>query len=222
MTDGQTLAERFEGERTRLLAVGYRMLGSLSGAEDAVQEVWLRLDRAEPSEIENLSGWLTVVMSRICLDMIRSREARPDEPVGVRLPDPLVSRMDQPDPEYHVMVSDALGLALQVARQGDFHGLLETLDPECVLRADAGPLTPKLSQIVRGADDVARQAVRFSSRAQVVEHVLVNGAAGILVAQGARLMSLIAFTVAEGRVVAMDILADRERLQGLRWGSSGL
>ncbi len=145
MTDDQELAERFESERTRLRAVAYRMLGSLSVAEDAVQEAWIRLSRADPADIDNLPGWLTVVVSRICLDMIRSRDARREEPVGVRLPDPIVTRGDRPDPEP----------------------------------------------------------------------VLVNGAAGVVVTQGGRVLSLTAFTIVDGRVVAMDILADRDRLEGL-------
>lgn len=101
---------------------------------------------------------------------------------------------------------------LAAARAGDFQGLLTVLDPDCVLRADAGPLMPNLSQTVRGADEVAGQAIRFSSRAQLAEHVLVNGAAGVIVTQGGRVLSLTGFTIVNGRITAMDILADRERL----------
>lgn len=287
MSDGHALAERFESERPRLRALAYRMLGFLSAADDAVQEAWLRLDRTDSAEIDNLPGWLTVVVSRICLDMIRSRDARPEEPVGMRLPDPIVTRVDRADPEQKALLADAVGLALQVvlrelrprerlafvlhdmfdvpfdqiapvvgssspaarqlasrarrrvrdaevqpdpelprqrdvvdafleaARAGDFQGLLTVLDPECVLRADAGPLKPDLSQTVRGSDEVAGQAIRFSSRAQRAEHVLVNGAAGVLVTQGGRVLSLTAFTIVDGRIVAMDILADPARLKGL-------
>lgn len=287
MSADQALADRFESERPRLRALAYRMLGLLSAADDAVQEAWLRLSRTDSAEIDNLAGWLTVVVSRICLDMIRSRDARPEEPVGVRLPDPIVTRVDRPDPEDQALLADAVGLALQVviqelrpperlafvlhdmfdvpfdqiasivgsstpaarqlasrarrrvrdaavepdrdlprqrevvdaflaaARAGDFQGLLTVLDPECVLRADAGPVRHELSQTVRGGDEVAGQAIRFSSRAQTAEHVLVNGAAGVLVTQGGRALSLTAFTIVDGRIVAMDILADPERLEGV-------
>jgi RNA polymerase sigma factor (sigma-70 family) len=259
------------------------MLGVLSAADDAVQETWLRLSQADSAEIDDLGAWLTVVTSRICLDMIRSRDARAEEPAGMQLPDPIVTRGDTPDPEHQVLVTDAVGLALQVvvrelrprerlafvlhdmfdvpfdqvasilnssnqaarqlasrarrrvrdarvepdpelprqrevveaflaaARAGEFEGLLRVLDPECVLRADAGAL----SQTVRGGDEVAGQAVRFSYPAQVEEHVIVNGAAGVLVSHGGRVRSLTAFTVVDGRIVALDILADPERLDEL-------
>lgn len=117
MTDAPALARQFESERPRLRAVAYRMLSSLSAAEDAVQEAWIRLSRISSDEIDNLPGWLTVVVSRICLDMIRSRDARREESVGVRLPDPIVTRADQPDPEHQVVLSDEVGLALQVVLQ---------------------------------------------------------------------------------------------------------
>lgn len=165
MSDGGALAERFESERSRLRAVAYRMLGSSSAADHAVQEAWLRLDRTDATEIDNLAGWLTVVVSRICLDMIRVRDARVE-------PDPLPRQRE---------VVDAF---LAAARAGDFQELLTVLDPECVLRADAGSRMADLAQTVRGADDVAGRAIRFSSSAQEEEHVLVNGAAGVLVGQG--------------------------------------
>ena len=259
------------------------MLGALSAADDAVQETWLRLSRADSAAIDDLGAWLTVVTSRICLDMIRARDARAEDPAGMQLPDPIVTHGDTPNPEHQVLIADAVGLALQVvvrelrprerlafvlhdlfdvpfdqiasildssnqaarqlasrarrrvrgarvepdpelprqrevveaflaaARAGEFEGLLRVLDPECVLRADAGTL----SQTVRGGDEVAGQAVRFSSPAQVEEHVLVNGAAGVLVSHGGRVRSLTAFTVVDGRIVALDILADPERLDEL-------
>lgn len=282
MADSGQLAARFENERGRLRAVAYRLLGSVSSAEDAVQEAWIRLSKSDASEIENLPGWLTVAVSRICLDGVRAARARREELVGVRLPDPIVSSYET---DRALWTSEAVGLALQVvvselrpnervafvlhdlfdvpfksvatvlgasepavrqmasrarrrvrdtrvepdaslpdqrevvnaflqaAREGDMEGLLGVLHPDCVLRADAGPNMPGLSQIVRGGDEVAGQAIRFSSPSHTVQHVLVNGAAGILVGPDDRVFSLTAFTIVGGRVVAMDILADPDRLQ---------
>src|SRR4051794_33984024 len=115
------LAERFEDHRTHLRAVAYRMLGSLSEADDAVQEAWLRLSRSDTDQIENLDGWLTTVVARVSLNMLRSRRTRREEPLGVRIPDPIVDRADGTDPEHEALLADAVGLALLV--------VLETLTP---------------------------------------------------------------------------------------------
>jgi RNA polymerase sigma factor (sigma-70 family) len=119
------LAQRFEEHRTHLRAVAYRMLGSISEADDAVQEAWLRLSRSETSDIQNLGGWLTTVVTRVCLNMLRSRSSRREkplgEPPGARLPDPIISNADGIDPEHEVLVADSVGLALLV--------VLETLTP---------------------------------------------------------------------------------------------
>jgi RNA polymerase sigma factor (sigma-70 family) len=115
------LAERFESNRAHLRAVAYRMLGSLSEADDAVQESWLRLSRSDMSGVENLGGWLTTVVARVCLDILRSRESRREEPVGVHVPDPIVSREGGIDPEYEALLADSVGLALLV--------VLDTLNP---------------------------------------------------------------------------------------------
>ncbi|MEU7553025.1 RNA polymerase sigma factor SigJ [Streptomyces sp. NPDC044571] len=106
--------DRFEQERTRLRAVAYRMLGSLGEAEDAVQEAWLRLERTDAAEIENLPGWLTTVVARICLNMLRSRETRREEPLELRIPDPVVTPEDVIDPEAEALLADSVGLALMV------------------------------------------------------------------------------------------------------------
>jgi RNA polymerase sigma-70 factor (ECF subfamily) len=113
------LAQRFEENRARLRAVAYRMLGSVSEADDAVQETWLRLGRSDTGGIENLGGWLTTVVARVCLNMLRSRRARrgeslDDTRVGVRVPDPIVSRADGLDPEHEALLADSVGLALFV------------------------------------------------------------------------------------------------------------
>jgi RNA polymerase sigma-70 factor (ECF subfamily) len=121
MDDRDWLAERFEEHRSRLRGVAYRMLGSVSEADDAVQEAWLRLSRSDADEIENLGGWLTTVVGRVCLNMLRSRDARREQPLGVHVPEPIVDRADGTDPEHEALVADSVGLALLV--------VLETLSP---------------------------------------------------------------------------------------------
>src|SRR4028118_2330454 len=120
MDDHDLLAERFEGHRARLRAVGYRMLGSTGEADDAVQEAWLRLGRSGAGGIESRGGWLTTVVARVCLNMLRSRRSRSEEalegPLGERLdarvPDPIVGRADGADPEHEALLADGVGLAL--------------------------------------------------------------------------------------------------------------
>src|SRR5438093_6216729 len=121
MNERDWLAERFEEHRTHLRAVAYRMVGSLSEADDAVQEAWLRLGRTDASEVENLGGWLTTVVARVSLNMLRSRRVRREEPLGVHLPEPIVDRADGTDPEHEALLADSVGLALLV--------VLETLAP---------------------------------------------------------------------------------------------
>ncbi|MFD7609297.1 RNA polymerase sigma factor SigJ [Streptomyces sp. NPDC059828] len=115
------LAERFEADRSHLRSVAYRMLGSLAEADDAVQETWLRLSRSDTSEVANLGGWLTTVVGRICLDMVRSRTSRREDPLDVYLPDPIVSSISGTDPEQEAMITDSVGLAMLV--------VLDTLPP---------------------------------------------------------------------------------------------
>jgi RNA polymerase sigma factor (sigma-70 family) len=121
MNQNEWLAERFEAHRSHLRAVAYRMLGSLSEADDAVQEAWLRLSRSDPSRVANLGGWLTTVVARVSLDMLRSRKSRCEEPLDVHVPDPIVSRADAIDPAHEALLADSVGLALLV--------VLETLGP---------------------------------------------------------------------------------------------
>ena len=129
MDEREWLAERFEEHRTRLRAVAYRMLGSLSEADDAVQEAWLRLSRTDAGAVENLGGWLTTVVARVSLNMLRSRDTRREEPLDVRLPDPIVDRADGTDPEHEALLADSVGLALLV--------VLETLSPGRAARVRA-------------------------------------------------------------------------------------
>jgi RNA polymerase sigma factor (sigma-70 family) len=112
--DGNLLAQRFEEHRSHLRAVAYRMLGSLSEADDAVQEAWVRLSRSDAAAIENLGGWLTTVVSRICLNVLRSRRTHPQQSLDVHVPDPIVSRGDAVDPEHQALLADSVGLALLV------------------------------------------------------------------------------------------------------------
>jgi RNA polymerase sigma factor (sigma-70 family) len=121
MDEHDWLAERFEADRADLQSVAYRMLGSLSEAEDAVQEAWLRLSRSDTHEVENLSAWLTTVVGRVCLDMLRARRSRREEPVSTYVPDPIVTRPDELGPEDDAVMADSIGLALLV--------ILETLEP---------------------------------------------------------------------------------------------
>jgi RNA polymerase sigma factor (sigma-70 family) len=122
MSERDLLADRFEANRTHIRAVAYRMLGSVSEADDAVQEAWLRLSgRADTDELDNLRAWLTTVVARVCLDMLRSRKSRREDPLDTHLPEPVVSRADGMNPEHEALLADSVGLALLV--------VLETLTP---------------------------------------------------------------------------------------------
>jgi RNA polymerase sigma-70 factor (ECF subfamily) len=287
--ENDVLAQRFEQQRGQLRAVAYRMLGSLSEADDAVQEAWLRLSRTDTSDVANLAGWLTTVVGRICLDMLRSRRSRREESldVTVHVPDPVISWGDEVDPEHEAVLADSVGLALLVvletlspaerlafvlhdlfavpfeqiativgrspdatkmlasrarrrvrdggrepdgdparrrevvdaflaaARDGDFDGLLAVLDPDVTLRADVGADATGLSSLVRGAADVAGRALMFSRFAQFGRRALVNGAPGVVNVVDGKVQAVLAFTVAGGRIVAIDVLADAARLARL-------
>src|SRR5688500_1567865 len=121
MEEPEWLAERFEESRTHLRAVAYRMLGSLSEADDAVQEAWLRLSRADTSGVENLGGWLTTIVARVCLNLLQARKSRREAPLEAHVPDPIMSLSDEGDPEQEALLADSVGLALLV--------VLDTLAP---------------------------------------------------------------------------------------------
>ena len=285
MSDDDWLAARFEEHRPHLRAAAYRMLGSVSEADDAVQEAWLRLSRSDASAIDNLGGWLTTVVARVCLNELRSR--RRVEPLGVHVPDPIVSREDGVDPEHEALLADSVGLALLVvletlgpaerlafvlhdmfgvpfdeiapivdrspaaarqlasrarrrvrgaptepdaslpaqrevvdaffaaARDGDFDALVAVLDPDVVLRSDGGDARPGTTVEVHGAHAVASRAMLYAKLAPYVRPALINGAAGVVVTPRGRPFSVMGFTVAGGRIVAIDALADPERLAQL-------
>ncbi len=159
MDERDWLAERFEEHRTRLRAVAYRMLGSLSEADDAVQEAWLRLSRADASGVENLGAWLTTVVGRVSLNMLRSRRSRREEPIGAHVPEPIVDRADGTDPEHQALLADSVGLALLV--------VLETLSPAerlaFVLHDMFAVPFDEIAPIVGRSPDAARQ---LASRAR--------------------------------------------------------
>src|SRR5437763_14226478 len=123
MDDHEWLAEQFEQHRPHLRSVAYRMLGSLNETDDAVQEAWLRLSRTDADAVQNLGGWLTTVVGRVCLDMLRSRRSRGETPLDEQphMPDPIISREDGVDPEHEALLADSVGLALLV--------VLESLEP---------------------------------------------------------------------------------------------
>jgi len=297
-------AADFEEHRAHLRSVAYRMLGSLNEAEDAVQESWLRLSRADTGDVRDMRAWLTTVVSRVCLDMLRSRASRREDSLDVHLPDPIVTRVDD-DPAEHALLADSVGIALLVvldtlspaerlafvlhdvfavpfeqigpildrspgaakqlasrarqrlraapapagadaadsaaatvgtgpagagdlgrqwtivnaflaaSREGDFEGLLAILDPDIVLRADAGegPFGP--SVLVRGAREAIAHAQRFAPLGRFARPVLVNGAPGFLVARDGEALALLAVTVHDDRITEIDVLADPVRLREL-------
>jgi RNA polymerase sigma factor (sigma-70 family) len=159
MDEREWLAERFEEHRPRLRAVAYRMLGSLSEADDAVQEAWLRLSRSDSGDIDNLGGWLTTVVGRVSLNMLRSRRVRREEPLDVRVPEPIVDRADGTSPEHEALLADSVGLALLV--------VLEELTPAerlaFVLHDMFAVPFDEIAAIVDRSPDAARQ---LASRAR--------------------------------------------------------
>jgi RNA polymerase sigma-70 factor (ECF subfamily) len=294
MDDVQWLADRFEEHRVRLRAVAYRMLGSVSEAEDAVQDTWLRLSRTGSGEVENLGGWLTTVLARTCLNALRARNRRGEEPIGVHVPDPLISSGGELQPEDEAVLADSVGLALLVvldtlspaerlafvlhdmfelpfeeiapmvgrtpvaARQlasrarrrvkgadvpapdpdlgrqravvdaffaatrgGDFDALVALLDPDVVLRSDAGVKHAAAALEVHGAVEVARQALSGLAsglRIAEVRPTLLNGAAGVIVLIQGRPFTVMGFTVANDKVAAINAIADPDRVRTLTAG----
>jgi RNA polymerase sigma-70 factor (ECF subfamily) len=276
--------ERFEHHRPHLRAVAYRMLGSVSEADDAVQEAWLRIRDRDPEAVENLRAWLTTVVGRVCLNMLRSRRARREE-LSVHVPDPIVGAQDD-DLEHEALLAESVGLALLVvldsltpaerlafvlhdvfgvpfadiaraldrsepaaqqlasrarrrvrdspepdpdlaqqrrvvdaffaaSRDGDFDALLDVLAPDVELRIDGGTLRADASRALHGADAVAAHTATYSKLYPFVRPALVNGTAGAVVAPRGRVVSVMAFTVTDGRISRIDALVDPERLARL-------
>ncbi|HEX9343781.1 MAG TPA: sigma-70 family RNA polymerase sigma factor [Actinomycetota bacterium] len=293
MNQHDWLAERFEADRGHLRAVAYRMLGSLAEADDAVQEAWLRLSRADTSDVQNLSGWLTTVVARVCLNLLRARRARREEPIDVdgqrSVPELAAGRASGADPEQEALLADSVGLALLVvldtlspaerlafvlhdlfavpfdeiapilersptaarqlasrarrrvhghdpealpdadlhrqrevvdaflaaSRHGDFEALLAVLDPDVVLRADRSAAHTATATEIRGAAAVAKGALAFQGRSRFAQLALVHGAVGVVVAPRGRLFVVLGLTVRRGRITAIDVIADPERLRQL-------
>ncbi|MGH2444703.1 MAG: sigma-70 family RNA polymerase sigma factor [Candidatus Limnocylindria bacterium] len=286
MNQESPLTDRFEAHREHLRRVAYRMLGSPSEADDALQEAWIRVNRADPDDVENARGWLTTVVARVCLNMLRSRTRRREESLEGALPDPVVSPATELQPEDEALLADSVGLALFVvldtlspaerlafvlhdtfglpfdeiapmvgrsseaarqlasrarrrvrsadvqapdadmsaqrrvvdaffraAREGDFAGLLRVLDPDAVLRSDFGARRQLVPPVVRGAEGVAQNA-RPVPGAELIP-ALVNGAAGVVVVVKGRPFALMGFTVRDDRIVAIDAIADPERVERL-------
>jgi RNA polymerase sigma factor (sigma-70 family) len=291
MGENDLLAEEFQRNRNRLRVVAYRMLGSISDADDAVQEAWLRLSRSDSEAIANLPGWLTSVVARVALDMLKARRARHEDYVGSWLPEPVVVDAGETMPEDEALLADSVGLALLVvleslapaerlafvlhdmfavpfdeiativgttpgaarqlasrarrrvrgaalaedadptqqrelvdaflaaSREGNFAALVAVLDPDVVFRVDAGGHGPGARDPITGAEAVARQILaRGRPFARFAQPVLVNGRAGVVVGPGGTPMAVVGFTTARGRIVAIDLITDREKLRHLPLG----
>jgi RNA polymerase sigma factor (sigma-70 family) len=195
MDENDFLAEQFEMNRTHLRAVAYRMLGSISAADDAVQEAWVRLSRTDTSGVENLAGWLTTVVGRVCLDILRSRRSRREEPLGARFPDPIVGRQSGTDPEHEALLSDSVGLALLV--------VLETLTPAerlaFVLHDMFAVPFDEIAPIVGRSPDATRQLASRARRR-------VRGAATVPDADLARQREVVDAFLAAARGGDLDAL----------------
>ncbi|WP_163543923.1 sigma-70 family RNA polymerase sigma factor [Occultella kanbiaonis] len=289
MDGGDDLTGLFERERPRLRAVAYRMLGSLAEADDALQDAWLRAERAGLAGVENPAGWLTTVVVRTCLNRLRARTNRREDGLddAVLVPDPLLGPAAGADPEQEAVLADSVGLALMVvletlppaerlafvlhdmfavpfdeiapmlerspaatrqlasrgrrrvadsatepdpdvraqravvdaffaaSRDGDLDALVAVLHPDVVLRSDGGRSRPQMSMTLHGPAAVSRQAFTASRLSPFVRPILVNGAAGVVVAPHGTPQFVMAFTVRDGLVVAIDVLADPRRLADL-------
>lgn len=283
MDEHEWLARRFEQNRPHLRAVAYRMLGSLAEADDAVQETWLRLSRADRDDVDNLGGWLTTVVGRVCLDMLRARRSRREESFDTYAPDRALST-DDTNPEDEALLADSVGAAMIVvlqalppaervtfvlhdmfsvpfdeiativgrspaaarqlasrarrrvqgagvspeadlvrkravvdaflaaSRSGNFEALLEVLDPDVVVRADAAAVAMGAAGEVRGAQDVAET---FAGRARAAQRALIDGSPGLVWLQGGRPRVVFAFVISDGAVHEIQMVADPERIEAL-------
>jgi RNA polymerase sigma factor (sigma-70 family) len=285
------MADRFEEHRPRLRAVAYRMLGSLAEADDAVQDSWLRLSKTGAEEIDNLGAWLTTVVARVSLNMLRARNTRREEGFGVHIPDPVISHAGGLQPEEEALLADSVGLAMLVvletlspaerlafvlhdtfglpfeeiapmvdrtpaatrqlasrarrrvrgagipqpepdldrqrevvdaffraARGGDFDALVSVLHPDVVLRSDFGAKKHERSKVFHGAEAVARQSILGAIPGSSLHPALVNGAAGAVISVKGRPFAVMGFTVVDGWIVAIDAIADPERVRRIAAG----
>jgi RNA polymerase sigma factor (sigma-70 family) len=291
--NADAIATQFEEDRPRLRAVAYRMLGSATDADDAVQEAWLRLGRSDADEIGNLTGWLTTVVARVALDMLKARNRRREHYMGSWLPEPVVTGDGvEGDPAREAELADAVGLALLVvletlapkerlafvlhdmfavpfdeigaildstpdaarqmasrarrrvsaapevdadlsrqrelvdaflaaAREGDFEALIAVLHPDFVFHHDVGGAGPRARDAVAGAEAVARVALEHGRPfAGLARPATVNGAAGVVISAGDRLIGVCGITVSGDRIAEIDLVTDPEKLRRLRAGGS--
>jgi RNA polymerase sigma factor (sigma-70 family) len=288
MNQTDSLAAQFENNRSHLRAVAYRMLGSLTEADDAVQETWLKLNRSDAGGIDNLGGWLTTVVARVCLDMLRSRNSRREDPLEehVDAPPPAVKSRAL-DPEQETLLAESVGLALLVVldtlapaerisfvlhdlfavsfdeianivgrspaavrqlasrarrriqgadtasgtdlagqrkvvdaflaalRAGDFQALVAVLDPNVVITADAAAQPVEAKREIRGAENWAKGAIAAAGGARAAQPALIDGAVGLVIAPKVRLFRALRFTLAEGKIAAVEVIGDPERLRRL-------
>jgi RNA polymerase sigma factor (sigma-70 family) len=287
-TSSEWLADRFQEQRPHLRSVAYRMLGSLSEAEDAVQDTWLRVSRAGVSGVENLGGWLTTIVARVCLNMLRARNLRREESLDGHVPDPLVSPDPALQPEEEALLADSVSLALlvvldtlspaerlafvlhdmfqlpfeeiapmvgrspqtarqlasrarrrvkgaeipapdpdlarqrevvdaffQAARGGDFDALVAVLDPDVILRSDYGARRPAAPKVFHGAAAVANQALIGALPGAELHPALINGTAGVVITVDGRPYAVMGFTVAQGKIVEIDAIADPARVEAI-------
>ena len=288
MNQTDSLAAQFEKNRSHLRAEAYRMLGSLSEADDAVQEAWLKLNRSDAGGIDNLGGWLTTVVARVCLDMLRSRNARREDPLRehVNAPPP-APKSRALDPEQETLLAESVGLALLVVldtlapaericfvlhdlfavsfdeianivgrspaavrqlasrarrriqgadaasgadlagqrkvvdaflaalRAGDFQALVAVLDPNVVITADAVAQPVEAMREIRGAENWAKGAIAAARGARAAQPALIDGAVGLVVAPRGRLFRALRFTLAEGKITAVEVIGNPERLRHL-------
>jgi RNA polymerase sigma factor (sigma-70 family) len=292
--DAQTLTAEFEKKRAHLRAVAFRMLGSASEADDAVQDAWLKVSRAETSDVENLGGWLTTVVARVCLDMLRARKSRREEPSNAHESAPIAG--ESTSPETQTLLADSVGIAMLVvletltpaerlafvlhdmfdlsfedianvigcsppaarqlasrgrrriqgasadpdadadlarqrevvdaflaaSRSGNLAALLAVLDPEITFRADPAAVAaaagnqaygaPKLAANIRGPKDVADS---FLGRANAAQAALINGSVGAVWAPGGKPRAVLAMTIANGKIVAIDVVSDPKQIRDL-------
>ena len=286
MDEHELLARRFEEARPHLRSVAYRMLGSLAEADDAVQDAWLRLSRSGDAGVSNLTSWLTTVVSRVCLDIMRTRKSRREEsldavPVSTQAHGD--DRAARPSPADEVVLAESVGLAVLVVlnalspaerlafvlhdmfamsfeeiapivgktpaaarqlasrarrrvrgesppadvaeqkrvvdafmdalRAGDFEGLIAVLDPDFVIRADATASRSGAAVKTRGPENWARGAIQYGQLLRMAQPALVDGGVGLVVAPRGKLVRVLTFTFADGKVASIDVIADPERLQ---------
>jgi RNA polymerase sigma factor (sigma-70 family) len=293
MNECHWLTEQFEENRGHLRGVAYRMLGSLSEADDAVQECWLRLNRSDTDKVENLRAWLTTVVARICLDMLRSRQSRREEPLETAAPEPAARPTGTANPETEAVLAESVGYAtlvvlgrlnpaeriafvlhdlfdfpfeeiaritgrspeaarqlasrarrrvrgvstlpedevaqqqslvekfLAALRLGDATKLLEVLDPAFAVHADAAAAPAGVPTDIRGAEAWAKQAIRAARGARLARPAMVEGSVGLVVAPRGRLFRVLRFTFANGRITAMEVIGDPERLRAIEVGVLG-